>query len=447
MVRQKMHGKPPLWQRVARTGALVPLTILAARVVGAALGLVLSLLMARVMTADEMGRALTAMSLAMLLPMLASGSAEIGAPRFLTQALYRNEDARAAGFIRMTWQVAAVCIPLVIGIGSALIWLRMAPGGDRLAFLIAVSSAALMGLLRIGSAHAIGFSRVILSTLPGTFLRPLMLVLFLGLYLLVSPHQPTAPVVLACFLLSAVANLALQQVLLARNYRSLATAPRDMSGRREWITYGLQMGATMLFIEYSKEITVLFSSLSLPAADVARLSVALSFVGFARFAVVAVNQSITPDLSRSIAAEDEARMIRIVDRSSLLKMVAALGGLVMFWLFGPWLLGLYDAEFARAWWLLPVLMADPLCLAVFGPSSNVLSLSGRQHRLMAVSLVMVPVLAVLVAMGGAMFGLAGAALGATLGWGGFYGILALLVQRERGVNLTLFGTISRRLGH
>ncbi len=79
-----------IWRRIARTGVLVPLTILSARVLGAVLGLVLSLLMVRVMGAHEMGRALTAMSLAMLLPILATASCEAGAALFLTQALYRE---------------------------------------------------------------------------------------------------------------------------------------------------------------------------------------------------------------------------------------------------------------------------------------------------------------------------------------------------------------------
>jgi Na+-driven multidrug efflux pump len=216
-----------------------------------------------------------------------------------------------------------------------------------------------------------------------------------------------APVVLACFFLSAVVNLGLQQALLAPEYRRLADAGRDMSERRSWISYGLQMGATMLFIEYSKEITVLFSSLSLQPTDIARLSVALSFVGFARFAVIAVNQSITPDLSRSIAANDNGRLLDIVDRSSLMKITAALAGLVLFTLFGRQLLGLYDDEFAKAWWLLPVLAG-------------------------------------LVFLGGKLAGLPGAATGATIGWVSFYGILSWLVWRERGVNLTLPGTLARR---
>ncbi|MTH35696.1 hypothetical protein GL279_13905 [Paracoccus limosus] len=437
-------AKAGLLQRLLRRGAVRPLIILAARVFGAVLGLVLSLMMARVMGAHEMGRALTAMSLAMILPILASGSCEIGASRFITQALFRHETARAAGFIGMNWQVAAICIPLVIAIGLTGIMLTMPAGHDRLALGIAIVSGALMGLLRIGSAHAMGFSRVIVATLPGTFLRPLMLVLFLGLYVLVSATPPTAPVVLACFFLSAVVNLGLQQALLAPEYRRLADAGRDMSESRSWISYGLQMGATMLFIEYSKEITVLFSSLSLQPTDIARLSVALSFVGFARFAVIAVNQSITPDLSRSIAANDNGRLLDIVDRSSLMKITAALAGLVLFTLFGRQLLGLYDDEFAKAWWLLPVLMVDPLCLAVLGPSSNVLSLTGQQRVLMLVALVMVPVLAGLVFLGGKLAGLPGAATGATIGWVSFYGILSWLVWRERGVNLTLPGTLARR---
>lgn len=431
-----------IWRRIARTGVLVPLTILSARVLGAVLGLVLSLLMVRVMGAHEMGRALTAMSLAMLLPILATASCEAGAARFLTQALYREEPGRAAGFIRMTWQVAGICIPVVIAIGAAAILLR-GGGRDGLVFLLAVLSVAFMGPLRIGSAHAMGFSRVIVATLPGTFLRPLMLLAFLTLFLLVSPTAPTASVVLACFLLSAAANLALQQLLLRQDYRRLAGVSRDLGPRRDWIAYGLQIGAALLFIEYSKDITVLFASLSLVPSDVARLSVALSFVGFARFAVIAVNQSVTPELSRRIAAGDDAHLLKIVDRSNLMKIVAALAGLVAFWAVGPALLGLYDADFARAWWLLPVLMADPVCLAIFGPSSNVLSLSGHQRVLMTVSLVMVPVLMALVASGGYLFGLGGAAVGATLAWAVFYGVLSLLVWRARGVNLTLFGSFVR----
>lgn len=436
--------RPAVLRVLGSAETWVPLTILFARVFGAVLGLVLSLVMARVMGPHEMGRALTAMSLAMILPIFASGSCEIGASRFLTQALYRDENARAAGFVRMTWQVAAICVPIVIVVG-VLLCLRISPENARTAFLIAVVSAALMGVLRIGSAHAMGFSRVIVATLPGTFLRPLMLLMFFGLYLLIWSETPSATVVLACFLLSAIVNLALQQLLLMRNYRALKGVTRDMSERRGWVTYGLQMGATMLFIEYSKEVTVLFSSFSLTPADVASLSVALSFVGFVRFGVVAVNQSITPNLSRSIAAGDDNRLLEIVDRAALMKLVPAVGGLLLFGLFGHQLLRLYNAGFEQSWWLLLLLMADPLCLAIFGPAANVLSLTGQQRRLMKVGLVMLVVLAALVVLGGYGFGLVGAAIGATVAWTGFYALLTLLVWREKRVNLTLLGTLKRKL--
>lgn len=419
-------------------------TVMGARVFGAMLGLLFTVLLARLMTPAEMGRAMTAMSLGLLLPIIATGSAEAGSARFVTQALQRQDLAAARGFLRMNWQVAAICAPLLLAVGTIFV-LTFRGDVQPETLLLAILGASILGLVRIGSAHAMGFSRVILATLPQTFLRQLLMLVLVGGFWLTTRQSPTASGIMVAFVLSAMIIVVIQQLALRKSYALVKMTAHDSAARRPWLQYGLQMGAALLFVEYGKDITILCSALSLQPDDVARLSVALSLVGFARFGLVAVNQTTTPDMSRALASGDMARLIAITDHSNLSKVGVALVALLVFVLFGKTILGVYNDHFASVWWLLPILMSETLAMALLGPSSNVLSLSGNQRILMWVSVALVPFLACFVAVGAAVAGLGGAAFGAMLAWVAFHTTLALAMRRRMGLNLTFGGTLSRMM--
>lgn len=429
--------------RLLKSRAVAALSILAARILGAGLGLAVSLLMARAMPLDQMGSALTAMSVATLLPILASGSLEIGATRFLTQALHGGRQAEAAGFVAFTWRAAMIGVPTLAIVGGA-VALLAAPAGQGIAFALALVAAAVLGIVRVGAAHAAGFARVVLATVPNSLVRPALLLALLALSL-ASGVPATATTVLGSFLVAALGTLLFQQLMLAPSYRTLRGITPDRSPSRAWLAYGLQMGATMMFIEYSKEITVLLSATRLQPDQVAMLSVALSFVGFARFGIVAVNQSVVPDLSRALGQNDVARLVAVVDRSNWMRLGVAGASLLGFGLLADDLMGFYSPAFVAAAPVLHILMWEPVLMAILGPSQNVLSLSGHQRVLLGASLVMVPVLAGLVTIGAQSGGVMGAGLGATLGWALYFAFLARRLQRQLNLDLTLLGTVRRQM--
>ena len=117
---------------------------------------------------------------------------------------------------------------------------------------------------------------VVLAMAPYSFWRQVLLVLCIGLWLL-TDNPLTKEVVASGMLLSVIAVLILQVSL---NHRAMQRViadkshVADYSDYREWTKVGLQLGMTLLFVQFSRDLTLVFSSLSLSPEDIGVLGIA-----------------------------------------------------------------------------------------------------------------------------------------------------------------------------
>lgn len=424
---------------------MVPLLLVVMRIGGASAAFFISLIMARSMDPAEMGIAMTYLSIAPIAAILVTGSTEAGCVRYIIGYLEHEEIDKARAMVRFNRQVALVSGAIVLVAVFVLQWDGIRRGED---FAITVAMIAmatvLLGWLRIGAAHAMALGKVIRSVAPTTFFRQMFLLLGLIVWIW-AVGSPDAVAVVGMMLASVFIVLAIQCALNYRPLQRIGSTAIDASDRGDWIKVGMQLGLTLLFVQFSRDLTLVISAISLPPEDISVLAIATAIIALAKFFVVAVNQSITPELSRSLARDDMQAFMRKVVISNHMKFWPMILMFIVFFLFGHHIARLYGSAFDSVAPILLILMIEPLALAFFGPGGQYLSLSGHQHVLLPLSIITLLVLACAVTLGSRVGGLHGAAVGASATWLFWSASLAALTRRYAKRDVTLLSSFSRNV--
>lgn len=405
-----------------------PAALMVSRGGGAVAGLAVSLVMARTMDVDQMAEAVAAMALAMMLATAATLSMDAAAPRFITQDLASGKTNRARGFTSLSFRLLAAMSGLAVFIACALLW-----AGAPLPYALALFAAPATGTVRLVAAHGLSFGNVITSQIPATLMRPAALALLL--LAIAAIVQPTATMVMGAFIASTAAAAAATLWLQRRHYAAL-TAPPDRAGWWPWLRTGLLIGPNLLSSTYSREVLLLIAAVVLTDGDLVLLSVVTAVVALARFSNVAVNQSITPALSRALGADDRGGVTRILARAVWLRLAAALLCTVAFAVGGPLVPIAFGPNFVGATPLLLIFAIELWAIALLGPAEQVMALNGRERALIPFALANVAATVIGVAVGAALAGLTGAVIGIVICRIARLAALTLYVWRRDGLDVS-----------
>jgi O-antigen/teichoic acid export membrane protein len=421
----------------------VPATLVGLRIAGAMAAFLVSLLLARNMETAEMGRAMVLMSLSILLGSVASVGMEAGAVRFIAKYKQANQLAKARGFLRLNRRIVGLFGPALFLTMIAVVWMISAWTQSPLnaGLIAALVTAVATGFLVVGSAHAMAFGKVVASLAPSAFIRQAWLLGALALYIsLIAP--PTAVQVICLFLFANVFAVIVQSLWCRGMTASIAGDGHDMSGWGEWLRFGFSLAPALLFVQYARDLTLIFSAWGLEPEDVAVLGVVTALVAFVKFAVVAVNQSMTAKMAKLVVADQQAELRELITTSNHMKLWPVLLGFVFFLVFGDAILGLFGEPFQERSHLLLILMLEPLALAFFGPGGQYISMSGRQRALFPAALVAILFMMVAINLGAWGFGLTGAAFGVAVTWIAWSGFLAFYVHKQTGMDLSFISSLS-----
>ncbi|WP_324753939.1 hypothetical protein [Roseovarius sp. Pro17] len=419
-----------------------PVTLIGLRISGALSAFLVSLLMARYMDTAEMGRAMVLMSTAVLSGIFVSLGIESGAVRYV--ATYRKDDRsdRARGFFHFSWQLVAVA-GLAISVGAVVfLWLRAEVLGRPfdIALAVALITACVTGVLRVGAAKAMAFGKVIRSLAPATFIRQMFLLVALMLYIW-GVGQPTALTVIIVFLVGNILAAGIQFLWNRGIADGISGEGHDVSEWPKWVRYGLALAPTLLFVQYSRDLTLIFASWTVPAEDIAVLAIATALVNFAKFGVASINMSVAPKMADLVVRDDRLALRHLINVSNHMKVWPSLVCFCLLALFGSDLLGIFGEEFRDNADILLILMLEPLALAFFGPSGQYLALSGQQRALMYAAIAALFVMMIAVSMSGAAFGLRGAAWAVAMCWVFWSAGLAYLTRKHEGMGITFVDTM------
>jgi O-antigen/teichoic acid export membrane protein len=304
----------------------------------------------------------------------------------------------------------------------------------------------LVPLIALGDARGAalrGLRKIVSGQLPETVLRPLLLVLFVGLAWksggAVSAHAAMALHALAAMLAFLVGGAILWRV----RPQGVAVARADLSGASEWWHAALPLALISGLQVAGNQSGVILLGMFRPDAEVGFYKVATSAATLALFGLQTANLVIAPHIARLHAIGDRARLQRLATMGALASGALTLPVFLAFLLGGRWLINLlYGPGFAGAYGPLLLLSAGQVVNAMFGSVGLLLNMTGHERqaaRWLAVSAVCNVLLGVLLVPWMGMVGAAMASVVSILVWNLSFWRIARRELDVDGSVFSLFG--------
>jgi O-antigen/teichoic acid export membrane protein len=421
-------------------GPAIFLTI--ARIAGAGLGIILQILIARHYGAQVLGSYYLVLSMAGILSIFIS----MGYPWIVAPILAANEDDKSstalADSIRLFFRDALAVSLLIGGPIAIYIWLYPGIGAEqRFALFIGLTTAPIYAVMRMCGSIANAKKFFNLAGLPELFLRPLLMLVIVGLIILFAFELTASSIVLINLLISigltgwmAISLNKSDKTGILKRMPGISQSGSDASNLRR---LAIPMIFSTLFINMFADLDILIIGLILPADQAGIFGVAMKIAALLLFTVQITHQILLRDASNAHLSGDSGKMQEIIKKANIFAVSASLASLIALVLLGNFVLGLFGTQFMVAYYCLVGLVIAQVIRALSGPAIQVLMITNNQKTgipvyissaiiLVAANLILVPI-----------FQYEGAALAViitTLVWSVW---LALLTKRKTGYSTSI----------
>jgi O-antigen/teichoic acid export membrane protein len=357
--------------------------VFAGRTVGRALGLASGVVLARALSAPELGDFYLAFSLATLAAIVGRLGMDTPATRLVAESLAQGLPGRARSVLRQTLvftAIGTVIVGAVSGLGG---WSWLAVhgfGNHRLAEVVFAATAlivcaAFQGTL-VGWFRGLQDMRFVVifdELVPGGSFLVLLLVGWLVF--------GKAEVASTLELRASGFALAIVGVGLAMRKYGRTLSGQGRASSRQVAELGLTTAGTLLItaaVGSTSDLLVLGAFR--PSRDVAAYGIAVSVVGLLSMPFLAMSTALGPQLAQLNATGARLRMENLIRGASSVVGVVTLGAtILLIALAHPLITTIFGPEYARA---APVLMLLALAQAAFvltGPCGLTLMMTGH-HR-------------------------------------------------------------------
>jgi len=424
----------------------VSVMLMGSRMGGVAANFFFNLLLARLLAPEDVGIIMVVISTTMLASILTTFNIESGSVRHLVHAREKGDADKAAGFVIFSRRLWLVATPIVIS-GYLIAAYYMTSGGSDGHFwiyLIGSFSITLMGWLRINARHANVLSRQLAGSIPTLLVRPVLLLVLLGIGFYAGLTL-TPKWVIGFYVLAALVAVIIQFVLLYPTFSFIRSGSHDFSSRGQWLRTGLLLTSSLIILEYFQDMVLALAAFSLPPAEIAKLAIVLRLIGFLSFGLGAVNMAISPKLAIALARDDIPTREKLLTISTHLKLwpgIIIAGALV---LFGEFILSIFGPAYTTATPALSWLVLIPLLMASLGPNELILNISGLQKYIFISAVVAIIVAIIAIPIAGKYYGLTGVTLAAVVSFGVWELSIYTCVRMFLGIDASLIGSIRKPL--
>ena len=425
-----------LWRTI-----LLAINLVGVRFGGAAIGLASQILLARLLSQNDVGVVFLGMSAAAFISLLITGGYPTLAitclPRYY--ALGRTNLVRAfhAAFLHdslwislATFAVAAVVY----------FWLPFNEG-LKTALLFGCLSAPASALIRVNSAAANSVRRYGLSYVPDSLYRPGLLLVYLLFAWFAGLTLNVVHVLWAFVIVNSIVALA-QAWLIGEDG---ARSGLKWSGRHSLIPVLRSRAAALVIVgavaASFADIVTLIAGFFLDSADVAVVGVTIRLAALAGFITQATQQIILPDLTTAMTRGTPLQVHALLLRINFIALGAILACVLGAMFFGPLALSVFGAEYEAGQWPLVLFMISQAFRAASGMNQHLLSLAGYQIKTAGSCLVAMAVLTGGTALLTPNFGVMGLALAVLIADAVWAGLLALQAQRLTGRRGDIIGVM------
>ena len=413
----------------------VSTALMAARMGGVAANFLFNLLLARLLSQEDVGVVMLVVSTAMLASILTTWNIEAGSIRHLLYTRERGDRKSAVGFVIFSRRLWLFSTPFVVAAYLTAGHLSNPGSMTNSLWVYAAGAMAvpIIGWLRLNTRQATVLSYQLAGSIPNLLIRPLLLVALVALCVPIGITL-SKEIALGLFTCTALAAAVIQFALLRRAFQFVRTEPYSFASRGEWARTGLLLTASLVITEYFQDVTLATAALVLPAAEIAKLAIALRLIGFVSFGLASVSIAVSPKITSSLARGETPELRRLLTLSAHLKFWSGLliGGLLI--AVAEPVLGLFGPEYVDAAAALGWLILIPLLLASLGPNEMLLNVAGKQRYIFASAVVGIVVALIAIPVLASFFALEGAAAGAVLSFAAWELMNYLSVRRLLGID-------------
>jgi O-antigen/teichoic acid export membrane protein len=441
--RRTPRGRPIVgaFRSVAGVILLRASASLSLQAVSLLIGFLTTVLLAHLLSIPAYGRYTLGIAWAGLLAI----PAILGLDRFVVRGIavyYASAEFNLAkGLLRRANQLVLVASLVVSGAGCAIAFVFLRPP-ESWVLCAAMPLIPLTTLTFVRQAAMQAIGRVVTGQFPEFVLRPVLIIVTVGVLALAGNGALTAVTALAANGLGGAAALVLGAVLLRRALPAPIRDVRASYETRLWLRASLPMMVISgIWAANNYTTTVLVGALRGSAAagvygvveNGAQLIVLL---------LMAANLPLAPVIARMHATNDHASLERITERIAQATFFASLPVAIVLIAFPELYLAIFGPGFASGASALSLLAAGQLVNALAGPAGNVLLMTGHEREALgAIGLGLVTnVVAGLVLI--PILGVTGGAAAATVSVVTWNVGLVLIARRRVHINATALPWLS-----
>lgn len=410
--------------------------IVGARVLGALIGIVIQIVLARMLSAEALGLFFITISVAAVLSILCTLGYPMTVPRIVAQQASGKEPGRLQAFMHRA-RVDTAVIALFLTSSLVLIALGWPSISDdmRLCLVIAALTTPVFATIRLNGSLANAHKRFAIGFLPDLFYRPLLLLALILLAWLMLGAVSVAAILIGHLIIAA--GLAVWQIYRVSRLAPTADAapgsgPHD--DERMWRRQAIPLVVAALFIGVFADLDLVIAGALLTEAETGIFGVCLKMSMFVSFGIQAIQQMILRDAADALHEGDTVEVRAVIARGNVLSLTGSIGATIGLVVFGQGILGYFGPEFEAGYYSLVILMTAQIVRAAAGPAAQILALTGHEKAslpvfatglvlLLVANLVLVPWLGFL--------GASIAVLMVTMVWSLW---LAVMVRVKLGIN-------------
>jgi O-antigen/teichoic acid export membrane protein len=374
----------PMHRRLFKYLHTSPLAVTASgslvlRIVGAGLGFLSAVVLARWLGPRDFGL----YTLVMAAVSLAATVAALGLPSLLVREVARYGEHKQwnllRGLVGTAHRWAALVVVAIVVLGFAA-WVAV-PALASLPVALIVAGLGIVPVMTFNQLRASilrGLHWVILSDIPDFFVRPLvMLCLVGGVYFSTRAANPSLAIGLQ--LAAALCAFVVGTVLLYRKSPSSVRIVRPDVERRQWLSETKSFFAITLLTLLEGQVAVYSLGYIGGTHSVGLFQAAYQFVMPVSLGLVAVNQPLLPKLAAAWARDDRATAQILIGEAAKLGAVVGLAAAAVLIPFAGLVSLIYGGQYHASGDILRVLVIGQLVNTLSGPCGVVLSATGRQR--------------------------------------------------------------------
>lgn len=411
------------------------------QVVGAGLGLVAHLAVARLIGKSEYGIYALALSWISVLAVVAQLGQDVSVVRFLPGYCLRGEWDRARGLWRGVGALVFASSALIAVAGCLVVYMQGQEHGVTWSrtFYIAFAMMPVLTQLQQSSALHRALKRAVSSGIYVNIVRPAVFIVLLAVLAWTAHVRIDAAVAMTASALAVVAALGVSAWHFSRTWPAPNRAVAPHYELRTWTNVGVQLSLLSIVIVAGNRLDVLLLGALMGTGDVGAYYAAAQIAGFALYGLQAANVVLAPMIAERYDAGDIAGLQVVARRAARLGFMGALAVSIFFVFTGHWVLGLFGKDFESAYVPLLILLLGYCTVTALGEVGFMLSMTQYQKHATLFVLIGLAVNALAAFLLVPHLGAIGAAIGAVLSIVTWRLLALRFVIRKLGVNPAIIG--------